>query len=38
MLGGHGPLDSVVAAADAHDPKGLLNPGKLPRAHAVKAA
>ena len=31
MLGGHGPLDATVAAAAAHDPRGLLNPGKLPR-------
>ncbi len=38
LLGGHGPLDSVVAAAMAFDPKGLLNPGKLPREQAEKAA
>jgi FAD/FMN-containing dehydrogenase len=31
VLGGHGPLDLTVAAAVANDPKGLLNPGKLPR-------
>ncbi len=38
LLGGHGPLDSVCAAATAHDPKGLLNPGKLPRTRAERAA
>lgn len=30
-LGHHGPIDATLAAAVAHDPKGLLNPGKLPR-------
>ena len=28
-LGGHGSLDDVLALARRHDPKGLLNPGKL---------
>jgi FAD/FMN-containing dehydrogenase len=30
-LGAHGSLDPMLAAAAANDPKGLLNPGKLPR-------
>lgn len=38
MLGGHGPLDHVVAAAEAYDPRGLLNPGKLPRPSREQAA
>jgi FAD/FMN-containing dehydrogenase len=30
-LGGHGSLEPTLLAAQANDPKGLLNPGKLPR-------
>lgn len=37
-LGGHGPLDHVVAAAEEFDPSGLLNPGKLPRPSHERAA
>lgn len=32
QLGGHGGLDELRAAARSTDPKGLLNPGKLPAA------
>jgi len=31
MLGAHGDLSATMHAARANDPKGLLNPGKLPR-------
>jgi hypothetical protein len=31
MLGGHGDLTPTIEAALANDPRGLLNPGKLPR-------
>jgi FAD/FMN-containing dehydrogenase len=35
LLGAHGGLDEVREAANHHDPKGLLNPGKLPAPVAV---
>jgi FAD/FMN-containing dehydrogenase len=31
MLGSHGVIADTVAQAEQNDPKGLLNPGKLPR-------
>jgi hypothetical protein len=37
VLGAHGNLDAVRAVASHHDPKGLLNPGKLPATASVAA-